>query len=72
MQTVIGLLICLFVGFLIGVIFSSAIHIKHTIGTIYIDPNFEDAGETYRFSFDNFDEARKHKSVCLKIEDHTH
>lgn len=72
MQTAIALLICLFIGFLIGTIFSSIIHAKRVIGTIYIDPNFEDAGETYRFSFDNFDEARKRKSVCLKIEDRTH
>lgn len=72
MQTVIGLFIGLLIGFLIGVIITTVVHMEGTIGTIHIEPDFEDGGETYRFSFEDFDQVKKSKTVRLNIKDHTH
>ena len=54
-----------------GSIFTVVLTTKPCIGTIHIEPDTENSGEKYVFSFDDFDSARNSKYVKMRIEDHT-
>ena len=66
------LIITCCIGAIIGTIITRIMIGGCIVGTIHIEADLENSGEIYRFSFDNFDEARKSKIVRMKIEDHTH
>ena len=68
---ILSFILAFWIGSIIGAIVTR-IYIRGAIvGTIHIDQDYENIGETYRFSFDDFDKIRKNKIVRIKIEDHT-
>ena len=60
------------IGVIAGVIGTKLYFNNPIIGTIHIELDTDNSGEMYRFSFNDFDKARKSNIVRMKIEDHTH
>lgn len=71
MSIAVTIVILIFFSGIAGGITVWVLTTKPCIGTIHIEPDTENSGEKYVFSFDNFDSARNSKYVKMRIEDHT-
>ena len=58
-------------GSVIGTIVTKIVMKRKCIGTLHIEPDMDDGGEKYRFSFNDFSAARNSKLVTLRMVDHT-
>lgn len=71
MSIAVTIAILILISWIFGGISVWVITTKPCIGTIHIEPDTENSGEKYIFTFDDFDSARNSKYVKMRIEDHT-